>query len=203
MSKTQTGVLGARESGGRVRPQRADARRNMQALIAAARQAFAEKGGDASLDDIARRAGVGPGTLYRHFPTREALIEAVYRDGIDAIAESGNRLAATESPGDALADWLLEYTAYVAEKRGLAKSLVVTLDNRDEVFAYAHARVRGTAEALFERAKEASAIRPDVEITDVIHLANAIALGSESTPDGREQARRLLALALEGLRRRD
>ncbi len=200
-SQSEASAAGATQPG-RVRRQRADARRNIEALIAAGRQAFAERGEDASLDDIARRAGVGAGTHYRHFPTRQALIEAVYRDGIDGIAETGERLLATEPPGEALSDWLREYAAYVAEKRALSKSLVSTLDNKAEVFAYAHARVRATATAVYERAREAGAIRDDVDINDLIQLVNGIALGCQTMAAGREQSDRLVRLAIEGLRPR-
>ncbi len=169
--------------------------------MTAARLAFAERGEDASLDDIAKRAGVGAGTLYRHFPTRQALIEAVYRDGIEGLAREAVRLAAAEPPGQALVDWLRAYTSYVVEKKGLAKSLVSTLDNRAEVFAYAHARMQESGGALLDAAKGAGAMRDDVEFIDVIRLANAIALGCEATPGGgKEQSERLLALAIEGLR---
>src|SRR5215216_6625186 len=103
---------------------RADARRNRDRLIAAAREAFAERGAEASLDDIARRAGVGPGTLYRHFPTRLTLIEAVYRDGVEALCAEARDLMSSPSPGEALATWLRSVLSYAGEKRGLATALM-------------------------------------------------------------------------------
>src|SRR3954452_21187219 len=95
-----------------VRPQRADARRNVERLIAVAREAFAENGADASLDDIARRAGVGPGTLYRHFPNRMPLMESVYRDNVEALCASASELLSAPSPGEALAQWMRAFLDY-------------------------------------------------------------------------------------------
>src|SRR3954447_17497648 len=104
------------------KPMRADARRNYEKLLAAAREAFTQQGSSASLEDIARRAGVGIGTLYRHFPTRQALLEAVYLDEVDAVCQSAAALAEQE-PWDALAAWLRRFVAYVATKKALADEL--------------------------------------------------------------------------------
>src|SRR5215216_1602056 len=143
------------------RRQRADARRNVERLIAAAREAFAAEGADAPLDDIARAAGVGAGTLYRHFPTRLALFEVVYRDNVERLCADGERLAATEPPADALLDWLRGFVAVVSQKRGLAAAL--TEEGRaSEVFAECHAMINATGAALLDRAKAAGAIRDDL-----------------------------------------
>jgi AcrR family transcriptional regulator len=180
---------------------RADARRNRDRLIAVAREAFAERGADASLDDIARRAGVGPGTLYRHFPTRMALMEAVYRDGVEALcAEAYDRLA-SPSPGDALAEWLRSFLAYVATKRGLAKALTaVAGDEKPPFFAACHDMVGEAGAALLARAQESGAIRPDVQVWDLLKLVSGIAMTSEQAPDCALMGDRLLALVMDGVR---
>ncbi len=182
---------------------RADARRNVERIITAAREAFAERGTDASLDDVARRAGVGPGTLYRHFPNRSALVEAVYRDGVENLRTTGERLLAEEEPLDALVDWLRAFVIFVGEKRGLSMSLLSTIDNREALFRDAHESIQSTATVLIERAREAGAIRPDVSYMDLVRLASAIAIAAEQSPEGPAVADRLLSLALDGFRNRD
>jgi AcrR family transcriptional regulator len=189
-----TAALGSRK------PLRADARRNVDKLVAAARQVFIEHGAGASLDEIARRAGVGPGTLYRHFPNRGSLIEAVYRDGVATLCRTGDRLAATEPPGEALVDWLRAFVTYVGDKRALASKLVETIDHRDEVFRESHRMIEATAMALLDRARAAGAVRPEIELKDLIRLTSAIALAGDNSPEGIAQSNRLLLLAIDGLR---
>jgi AcrR family transcriptional regulator len=184
------------------RPLRADAARNVQLLVAAARDAFALHGAEASLDDIAKRAGVGPGTLYRHFPSRGKLAEAVYRDGVRTLCDTGEMLLETEPPGDALMDWLRAFARYAAEKKGLGKSLLDTIDNRDELFRELHLMINATAIALLDRAKAAGEIRADLEVSDLIRLASAVGSAAEQSPEGSILSDRLLSLSLDGLRRR-
>ncbi len=181
------------------RPMRADAQRNVARLIAAAREAFSERGADASMDDIANRAGVGSGTLYRHFPTKAALIEAVYRDGVVTLCARGDELLRTLPPGEALFEWLRALVVYVTQKRGLAGSLLASVD-KAALFAEVHAMINATGSAHLERAKAAGAIRADVELGDVIKLASAIAHAGEQSPDGTELSDRLLRLAFDGFR---
>jgi AcrR family transcriptional regulator len=184
------------------RPMRADARRNYRRLVAAAAAAFAERGPDASLDDIARRAGVGPGTLYRHFPTRQALLEAVYRDQVEALCARAYELGDTLPPGEALAAWLRSVAGYVTTKRELAAALMSGPGERQpEVFATAKRAMREAGTALVRRAQEAGEIRGDVEVGDVLKLGHAIAMAAEHAPDGPDQADRLLGLVMDGLRR--
>lgn len=181
------------------RPMRADARRNYQRLVAAAAAAFAEHGTDASMDDIARRAGVGPGTLYRHFPTRHALLEAVYRDQVEALCARAYELGDTLPPGEALAAWLRAVAGYVTTKRGLAEALMSGPGERQpEVFAAGKQAMREAGAALVSRAQEAGEVRGDVDVADVLKLGHAIALAAEHAPDGPD---RLLALVMDGLRR--
>jgi AcrR family transcriptional regulator len=180
---------------------RADARRNADLLIAAAREAFASNGANAPLDDIARAAGVGSGTLYRHFPTRLALIEAVYRDSVERLCADGERLAATEAPAAALFNWLRGFVTVVSEKRGLAAALSDE-GRAQSLFGECHAMINAAGSALLERAKDAGAIRADVPLDDVLKMAKAFALAAETSPEGPALAERLLALSMDGLRPR-
>jgi AcrR family transcriptional regulator len=180
---------------------RADARRNADLLIAAAREAFASNGANAPLDDIARAAGVGSGTLYRHFPTRLALIEAVYRDSVERLCADGERLATTEAPAAALVDWLRGFVTVVSEKRGLAAALSDE-GRAQSLFGECHAMINAAGSALLNRAKDAGAIRADVPLDDVLKMAKAFALAAETSPEGPALAERLLALSMDGLRPR-
>ncbi|MGH2743058.1 MAG: TetR/AcrR family transcriptional regulator, partial [Thermoleophilaceae bacterium] len=140
------------------RPKRADARRNHDKLIAAARDAFAEHGTSASLEEIARRAGVGIGTLYRHFPSRQELLEAVYVEEVEEVCQSADELV-DQPPWDALADWLHQLVAYVGRKHALAEELWNYLDRVAEVFRGCRAALFATGEPLLERAQQAGAVR--------------------------------------------
>ena len=183
------------------RPLRADARRNVERLIAAARAAFAAEGPNAPLDDIARAAGVGSGTLYRHFPNRVALMEAVYRASVERLCADGERLAATEPPAQALLDWLRGFVTVVSEKRGLAAAL--TEEGRtSELFGQCHSLINATGAQLLDRAKAAGAVRDDVPVADVLKMAKAFALAGETSPEGPALAERLLVLSMDGLRPR-
>jgi AcrR family transcriptional regulator len=182
------------------RPMRADARRNYERLLAVARTAFLEHGADASLDDIARRAGVGSGTLYRHFPTRQALLEAVYRDGVEGICAKAYELLETMPPGEALAAWLRALADYVATKRGLSMALVASLgEDHPEVFVSCKEAMLEAGTAVLDAAKQAGAMRPDADIRDVLKLVHVVGAAAEQAP---EDADRLLSLVLDGLRQR-
>src|SRR5919205_618488 len=142
------------------RPKRADARRNYDKLIAAAREAFTEQDRSASLEAIARRAGVGIGTLYRHFPTRTDLIEAVYVEEVHALCRSADDLR-DEPPWDALVGWLRRFIGYVATKQALAEELFAVADRDSEVFQTCRGAFYSAGEPLLRRAQEAGAVRPD------------------------------------------
>ena len=180
---------------------RADARRNVELLIAAARAAFAAEGANAPLDDIARAAGVGSGTLYRHFPTRLALLEAVYRDSVERLCAEGERLAATEPPTEALIDWLRGFVVVVSEKRGLAAALSDE-GRAQSLFGECHAMINATGAALLDRAKDAGAVRQEVPLGDLLKMAKAFANAAETSPEGSALAERLLVLSIDGLRPR-
>ncbi len=181
---------------------RADARRNRQLLIAAALAAFTEHGADdASLDEIARRAGVGIGTLYRHFPSRQALLEAVYRDQVEDLCAGARDRAAAATPAQALANWLRDLMAFAATKRNLTSSLMSGPDSKhSEVAVSCSAMVREAADGLLAQAQRSGEIRPDVDATDLLRLCHALALASELPSTDAGQPERLLKVLLDGLR---
>jgi AcrR family transcriptional regulator len=178
------------------RPKRADARRNYDALIAAAREAFTERDRSASLEDIARRAGVGIGTLYRHFPTRSDLIEAVYVEEVGALARSAEDVADRE-PWAALVTWLHGFVGYIATKQALADELFAVADHKAEVFANCRAALDAAGRPLLERAQTAGEVRSDTTIEDIIRMVAAIAKMPSAEPG---QIERVLDMALDGLR---
>ena len=183
-----------------VPPMRADARRSHERLLAAATTAFAENGADAPLEDIARRAGVGIGTLYRHFPTRLDLQEAVYRSQVAAVCAQGEELAGSPSAGEAFAGWLRVLASYLVTKRGLAHALIAARGRDSDVISACSQIMRDTAGRLLARAQQAGAVRPDLTPMDVLMLVHGVVVATERAP---EQADRLLSLTLDGLRARD
>jgi AcrR family transcriptional regulator len=182
---------------------RADARRNYERLLGAAAAAFAEHGADdVSLEEIARRAGVGIGTLYRHFPTRQALLEAVYRDQVEALRARADELLESLPPGAALAAWLRDLLEFGRTKRNLTSALLTTLSRDSELLSSCSAMMRGAATEVLGRAQDAGVARADADPTDLIRLVHAISLTTDWAPGDHEQADRLLALVLDGLRSR-
>jgi AcrR family transcriptional regulator len=177
------------------RPQRADARRNYEKLVSAAREAFAEDGTSASLEDIARRAHVGIGTLYRHFPTRQHLLEAVYLDEVEAICRSAADLADLE-PWDALVTWLRQFVGFAATKRALAQEMLGTIGSDAEVFRTCRVAISSAGDALLGRAQAAGAVRADASFIDIARLLGGIA-SIDSDP---EQIERILDIVIDGLR---
>jgi AcrR family transcriptional regulator len=161
------------------RPMRADARRNGELLIATARAVFAEKGAEAPLDEIAKRAGVGAGTLYRHFPNREALVEAVYRDEVNQLANLASELLASRSPSVALDEWMRAHVGFVAHRRGLATSLKAMLDPNGETMAWCKARILDAAEKMLDAGREAGTVRPDLVPYDLLRLGHAVGIVAE------------------------
>ena len=186
MTGTQTLTLGV------ARPQRADARRNFDALLTAAREAFAEQGAGAPLEDIARRAGVGIGTLYRNFPTRDALVEAVYIDEVAAVVRAADEAGSLE-PWDAVEAWLRRFVTYVGTKRALIEGL-----NKDSpVLLSCRTSLYDAGEPLLHRAQAAGELRDDATIGDVIRMVSGIA-GVAFDDDA--QRDRVIAMAVDGLR---
>ena len=178
---------------------RVDAQRNRDALLEAAAAAFTDHGTDASLEDVARRAGVGIGTLYRHFPTRDALVEAAYRRGVETICDQADELHAAEQPAAALEHWMLTFVGYVATKRGLAGTLKLASDTHTELFAYVHGRMRASMTMLVDAAVESGQIRADADSADLLRAIGGVCMVSDQ-PDWQDQSRRLVRLLMDGLR---
>jgi AcrR family transcriptional regulator len=174
------------------RPQRADARRNFDALLAAARQVFAEQGTDASLEDVARRAGVGIGTLYRNFPTRRDLFESVYIGEVEDLCAAAQALA-EQPPWEALVAWLRRFVSYVATKR----ALVEALNHDSDVFRTCRGAMSTCGAPLLERAQAAGEARADIDFDDVVRLVSGITWGGFVDEAQRD---RVLQIALDGLR---
>ncbi|WP_036508898.1 TetR/AcrR family transcriptional regulator [Nocardia aobensis] len=179
------------------RPMRADARRNYDRLLAAAGEAFAAYGADASLDDIANKAGVGNATLYRHFPNRETLLEAVFRDRVHTLCAQAEDLRGRGSPDDALVTWLRALVAHVAAYRGLATWLMSTASAQGEPSVSCQELIRAAGESLLLRAQQSGAVRPDIGTSQLLRLTHAIALATEQEPGEADQ---ILSLLMNGLR---
>jgi len=180
------------------RPKRADARRNYDKVLAAAREAFAEGGESIALEEIARRAGVGIGTLYRHFPNRQALLEALYVGEVEEMCRSAAVLDDAD-PWEALTGWVENFIGYLATKRALAAELLNYLDQDAELFQICRTSLFAAGEPLLKRAQDAGVVRRDVAIGEVIQMVGAIAKIPMSEP---EQTARILRVAMDGLRYR-
>ncbi len=181
-------------------PKRADARRNYERLLAAAAAAFAEHGADdVSLEEIARRAGVGIGTLYRHFPARQALLEAVYKDQVDGLDVLAGKLLAAESPGDALGEWMRAFVAFGRTKRSLSSALVETIGKNSQLMSSCSMILRGRTDELLNRAQEAGEARPEVKCVDIFRLAHGLIMATEVEPSDPDQPDRLLGLVIDSV----
>jgi AcrR family transcriptional regulator len=180
------------------RPKRADARRNYEKVLEAAREAFAEGGESTALEEIARRAGVGIGTLYRHFPNRQALLEALYVEEVEKMSRSAAELEGAD-PWEALNLWFERFNAYIATKRALLAELQNYLDPDAELFRVCRASLFESGDPLLKRAQDAGVVRPDVTIGEVIHMIVGIAKIPTTDP---AQTERILQIAIDGLRYR-
>jgi AcrR family transcriptional regulator len=176
-------------------PKRADARRNYEKVVAAARDAFAEDGASTSLEAIARRAGVGIGTLYRHFPTRQALLEAVYTHEVDELCRAAGSDEADE--WEAFEGWLRRFVSYMATKQALVHELFDYVDREAPLFKGCRTSIFAAGEPLLRRAQDAGVVRPDVELADIIQMLGGIAKIQASEPG---QIDHILRIALDGLR---
>jgi len=179
-----------------VKPLRADGRRNRERIIAAAEELVARDGAQASLEEIARRAGVGSATLHRHFPSRQALLEAVFRDGVAQLCARAGAQSGVK-PADELADWLEELTVYTATHRGLAAALLAGPEGLTPEELCCTDMLLGVLNVLVARASSADAIHANATAEDLMKLVNAIAIANEDDP---LTARRVLRLALTGIR---
>jgi AcrR family transcriptional regulator len=180
------------------RPKRADAARNYDKVLVAAREAFAERGASTSLEEIARRAGVGIGTLYRNFPNRQALLEAVYVGEVEDVSRSAAELEQLE-PWEALTGWLHKVADYLTTKHALAAEMLDYMDRDAPLFQACRTILFDAGEPLLARAQEAGVVRGDVELADIIMMVGGIAKNPMSDP---RQIQRMVDVALDGLRYR-
>jgi AcrR family transcriptional regulator len=179
------------------RPMRADARRNYERLVDAARKVFADQGGGASMEAIAKQAGVGVGTLYRHFPKRIDVVEAVYRDDVDQLVGSADRGMSELGPWAALEAWLRAYVDYGRAKRTFLNELHEAFEKNPDLKPASRDRIFAACDRVLRRAQEAGQARSDIDGQDLMQLVSPMCMNSTLTLD---QGERLLAMVLDGLR---
>ena len=181
------------------RKPRSDAQRNRERILEAAKEAFTRLGADASLDDIAKRAGVGAGTLYRHFPTRDALIEAVYRSEVEKLAEAERRFTRTMAPIEALRAWMLLFVDHIAAKQIIAPALNSVAGGPGKLIEGSRGLVQGAIDALVQRAIRSGDIRSDLEPFDLLRALIGVS-HIASGPGWQQSARRLVDILILGSR---
>jgi len=181
------------------RKPRADAQQNRLRILEVAKDAFTRLGADASLDDIARLAGVGAGTLYRHFPTRDALIEAVYRSEVEKLAAAERKFTESMPPINALRAWMLLFVDHIAAKQIIAPALNSVVGGPEKLYAGSHGLIRGAIDALVKRAIESGEIREDLEPFDLLRALIGVA-HIASGPGWQQSARRLVDILITGSR---
>jgi AcrR family transcriptional regulator len=183
------------------KPLRADAQRNRDRLLEVAVRAFSHDGPDVPLDAIAKEAGVGIGTLYRHFPTREALVEAAYRNELAKLCDAAPVLLDTAPAAEAMRTWMDRFVDYMATKRGMADALRAVIASGGNPYSESKDRMTGALSALLDAGAAAGSLRSDVEAGDVLMSLFGVSL-TAGEPEQRDQARRLLDLLMDGLRYR-
>jgi AcrR family transcriptional regulator len=181
------------------RKPRADAQRNRERILEVAKEAFARSGANTSLDDIAKRAGVGPGTLYRHFPTRDALLEAVYRSEVEKLAAAERKFAGAMPPIEALRAWMLLFVDYIATKKIIAPALNTLVGDPKKVFEACYAQIHEAIRALVKRAIKSGDIRKDLDPFDLLRALIGVA-NVATSPDWQQSARRLVDILITGSR---
>ncbi len=181
------------------KPLRKDAVRNRELLLSVAADQFTEHGVDVPLEDVARLAGVGIGTLYRHFPTRVDLQAAVYRSQVETVCAAADEYMVSTTPDQALAGWLRAMVAYLSTKRGLSRALVDSLGKDSQLITSCWGAMHDAAERLMTRAQDAGMLRDDIKPIDVLRLVHGVVIATEQAP---EETDRLLGLMLDGLRAR-
>ncbi len=184
------------------RKPRTDAQRNRERLLEAAREAFGQHGPDATLDDIARRAEVGPGTLYRHFPTRDALIEAVFRDQVEKLTAAGERYARTMKPLDALRAWMLKFIEYVVGKLVILPAMNTVPGGSTRLVEGTRGTIHTTFQGLVQRAIESGELRQGLNPDDLFRAFVGV-FQTTSSPGWEASARRIVGILLDGSRARD
>ena len=191
--------MATKRSKSHARKPRADAERNRARVLEVAKEAFTRSGPDASLDDIAKQAGVGPGTLYRHFPSREALIEAVYRTEVEKLAAAERNFAETMPPIEALRAWMLLFVDYIATKKIISAALNTLVGDPKRVFGASYNLVWEAMRALVKRAVKSGDIRKDLDPIDLLRALIGVSTVSTS-PDWQQSARRLVEILISGAR---
>jgi AcrR family transcriptional regulator len=181
------------------RKPRADAQRNRERILELAKDAFTRSGANTSLDDIAKRAGVGPGTLYRHFPTREALLEAVYRSEVERLAAAERKFAEAMPPMEALRAWMLLFVDYIATKKIIAPALNTLLGGPSTMIEASYAQIYDAMRALVKRAVKNGDIRKDLDPVDLLKALIGVSFVATS-PDWQQSARRLVDILIAGSR---
>lgn len=179
---------------------RADAERNRQRLLQAAREVFARDGAAASLEEIARTAGVGIGTLYRHFPARDELVEAVYRQAVGQLGEAAERLAQTHAPVEAIREWLLLFIDYMSTKRIMSEAITALGTSTDKLYEGSGDIMRSALDSLVRRAEAAGEIRPVPDPLDLLRAVGGVHYVSPA-PDWEESARAMVDILIAGLRK--
>jgi AcrR family transcriptional regulator len=183
------------------RKPRADAERNRVRLLETAKSAFAEKGAGASLDEIARTAGVGAGTLYRHFPTRDALIEAVYRNEMAQLVDAATRLTETRAPIAALREWLVLFVDYMITKRGMSEALNSLVNGTSELYSTSTDQMRRAIVKLTDRAVASGDIRLDIDPLDLLRALAGVT-NVNPGPDGTRAAKHMVDILIAGIQNR-
>jgi AcrR family transcriptional regulator len=181
------------------RQQRADAQRNRERILEVAKEIFQQSGGTINLDELAKRAGVGPGTLYRHFPTRDVLLEAVYRSEVEKLAAAEKHFSETLSPVEALRAWMLLFVDYIAAKQIIAPALNTLVGGPAKVFETTGIQIKGAIDRLVERAMKSGDIRPDLEPLDLLRALVGVS-NVASGPEWPQSARRLVQILIAGSR---
>jgi AcrR family transcriptional regulator len=181
------------------RKPRTDARRNRERVLEVAKAAFTRSGADASLDDIAKQAGVGPGTLYRHFPTRDALIEAVYHTEVEKLAAAQPELSAKLPPIEALRAWMMLFVDYIATKQIIASALNSVVGGPSRLYDSSRVQVTGAIDALVKTAVKSGDIRKDLEPFDLVRALIGVS-NVASSPDWQQSAKRLVDILITGSR---
>jgi AcrR family transcriptional regulator len=181
------------------RKPRTDALRNRERILEVAKGAFTRHGADASLDEIAKQAGVGAGTLYRHFPTRDALIEAVYRSEVEKLAAAGSKFAAAMPPIEALRAWMLLFVDYIAAKHIIAPALNSVVGGASRLYEGSRGLIQGAIDELVKRAKKSGDVRRDIDASDLLRAVIGVShVGSG--PEWQQSARRLVDILIAGSR---
>lgn len=181
------------------RKPRTDALQNRERILEAAKQAFTRSGANTSLDDIAKHAGVGPGTLYRHFPTREALLEAVYHTEVAKLAAAERELSSKLPPVEALRAWMLLFVDYIAAKHIIAPALNTIVGGPSKLYEASRAQISGAIETLVKRAVKNGDIRKDLDPFDLLRALIGVS-NVASTPDWQQSAKRLVDILITGSR---